>query len=121
MLDFCFGTWYYDYRKLNIRKENKMTTELEELGKENGKVKYDGVTYYLLHQAYVTYNTDYIDDVCYTAQATDQDGEEYTINWRCTYAWINQLCNMDDESNACDWDKPAEIIDRTRHDVIKRN
>lgn len=43
----------------------------------------------------------------YEAAATDADGNKYNVIWTIRDDWDNE---SGDESDACDWDNPAEII-----------
>ena len=74
-----------------------------------GTTTYNGVTLTLRQQAYldVTYYRGRNGDAVYAATANDASGNLWRVEWEI----INHDC--DDESNACDWDAPADawIID----------
>lgn len=82
-----------------------------------GTVAHDGKTLILTEQAYMdNYGTN--GAVRYYAHAVDYDGNIYRIAWDTTAAWDDECEKakngeysgyLDDESNACDWDNPAEI------------
>lgn len=67
----------------------------------NNTVTHNSKTYTLTQDAYITGNgsRDY-----YRAHAVDADNNEYYIIWDIVDA------ESDDESNACDWKKPSDII-----------
>jgi len=102
-----------------------------------GTVVFGGKTYILTQQAYCdSYGTD--GGVRYYAHAVatdDTDDNEYKVIWDTTEEWDNHQAGGDihpaeqddkgdviapnemtcsfceDESNACDWDKPVEVIE----------
>lgn len=55
----------------------------------------------LTQDAYITSNGVYN---CYEALAVDADGNDYKVIWDI----LDAQC--DDESNACDWSTPSNII-----------
>jgi len=102
-----------------MRGEGIMKIYSEYLGKEfdteelknNGDVEYKGKKLYLLQQAYIdNYGTD--GEVIYKTTAIDEDGKDYTVIWTPynndgEYYYDdegNYRGNVEDESNACDWD-----------------
>ena len=93
-----------------------------------GTVTYEGKVYTLTQQAYAdNYGTD--GDVAYYASAVDADGTDYKVTWHCTpeyeaaearvqaaYNDANEpdgrdLSLVEDESNACDWATPYDVIE----------
>ena len=87
--------------------------------KDYGTVEFEGKTYTLTQDAYAeNYGTD--GAVRYYAAAVDADGNEYLVTWETTEQWdeaqeeyketseVNGY--IEDESNACDWDSPIEVI-----------
>jgi len=85
-----------------------------------GTVNHEGVELALAQQAYAdNYGTD--GGVRYYAKAIDAQGNEYKVAWDTTAAWDaaeaayqadpqNARPN-EDESEACDWSAPAEVIE----------
>jgi hypothetical protein len=91
-----------------------------------GKIKHNGVTINLTEQAYISnYGTD--GDVRYYADGVDTKGNKYQVSWELTPERQEQEerhhterhgdtydgveCNCcDDESEACDWDNPCEVV-----------
>ena len=69
-----------------------------------GTTTYNGVTLTLTQYAYLDGPDG---DAVYTATAKDASGNVWRVRWEI----LNHDC--DDESNACDWDAPADawIID----------
>lgn len=90
-----------------------------------GTVNYQGKILTLTQQAYAdNYGTN--GGVRYYAHAVDADGNEYIVAWDTTGEWDTQreiykrdgdstdegaraLAYVEDESNACDWDSPANV------------
>lgn len=113
------------------------TTEKKANEKEYGTVEFGGKTYILTQQAYCNnYGTD--GGVRYYAHAVaadDADDATYKVVWDTTEEWDNHQsggeehpreydddnneiypngmsCNFcEDESNACDWDKPVNVYE----------
>jgi hypothetical protein len=107
----------------------------EDLDKANGTIEHGGTTLHLLEQAVAdNYGTDGL--IRYYARAIDAEGTEYRIAWDTTDEWdlaneferlmaesnpnddqiarIEELADMvlpdvNDESNACDWDAPVSV------------
>ena len=84
-----------------------------------GTVTHEGVELALSQQAYAdNYGTD--GGVRYFAKAIDVDGNEYRVSWDTTAAWdANEAAYQadpesntpnEDESEACDWTSPAEVV-----------
>lgn len=87
---------------------------------ENGKMVmvYNGIEI-ALNQAPSAEN--YQERVCYDTTGRDAAGNEYYLRWDTTDRWdaANEAgidengapCDayFEDESNACDWDEPAEV------------
>lgn len=92
-----------------------------------GTVNFKGKTYTLMQSAYVE---NYRGGVAYFAAAKDADGNDYTVRWNTTPEWDEAQAEaeriakqyepstapsyeypalLDDESNACDWDNPADV------------
>ena len=67
----------------------------------NNTVTINSKTYTLTQDAYI--DSDGSRDY-YTAHAVDADNNEYYIIWDIVDA------ESDDESNACDWENPSDII-----------
>lgn len=59
-----------------------------------GIITFAGKTLYLQQQAYMHDTTD---DCYYRAQAIDDDGNEYFVNWEIIDPYA------DNEEDACDW------------------
>lgn len=79
----------------------------------------DGTTLALTQQAYAdNHGTD--GGVRYYAGAIDEDGNAYRVSWDTTAAWDareaayradpENAAPAEDESDACDWSAPAEIV-----------
>lgn len=69
-----------------------------------GKVTFNGKDYTLTQQPYVD---GYDNNVRYYASAVDANGEEYKVAWKVkSNIDINEI---EDESDACDWDKPVDV------------
>lgn len=84
-----------------------------------GTVDYNNKTYYFTQQAYSN-NYETNGEVRYYATAIDSKENEYQVCWLTTAEWdeANDTATDDDydsiiedESNACEWDKPYEIIE----------
>ena len=75
-----------------------------------GTVAWNGNTLRLQQQAYCdNYGTD--GAVRYYAHAIDENGNCYRVAWDTTAAWdAREPEEANDESDACDWDNPVEII-----------
>lgn len=87
--------------------------------KKFGTVNHDGITLALTQQAYANnYGTD--GGVCYRASAIDAEGRAYLARWDTTDAWDareaayradpENASPAEDESEACDWSAPVEIV-----------
>jgi len=72
-----------------------MTEERKQELAKNGTVQHNRKTLYLLQQAYVN-NKGTHGDVCYNANAIDEDGNEYYITWDTTKTWdaLTEGANM---------------------------
>lgn len=75
-----------------------------------GTVEFNGATLTLTQQPYMdrvmrTDSQGRHDYECYTAHATDADGNEYVVEWRIRPEWMDG--DRDDESTACDWSEYA--------------
>lgn len=80
--------------------------------KEYGAVSYEGKTLALTQQAYAS-NYGTFGGVVYKAHAIDEEGNVYTVTWQTTEEWDNaepDSAIFNDESNACDWDNPYDVI-----------
>lgn len=60
--------------------------------------------YALIQDAYVT---GALNDPYYEASAIDEQGNEYMVIWEILD--LENFAELEDESNACDWDNPSEI------------
>ena len=60
--------------------------------------------YALIQDAYVT---GALANPYYTASAIDEQGNEYMVIWDIKD--LENYAELEDESNACDWDNPSEI------------
>ena len=89
---------------------------------EFGTVEHDGRILALTQQAYCdAYGTE--GEVSYYARAINDAGDIYKVRWDTTADWDARCAavqaemqageditdHLDDESDACDWDSPAEI------------
>jgi hypothetical protein len=85
-----------------------------------GTINYDGKTYILTEQAYLE---NYQGETAYFAHAKDSDGNDYKVVWMTCTAWEEASAKynktgkdedydsiLDDESNACIWDEPYDVI-----------
>ena len=86
---------------------------LEELKKENGTATIDGVKYVLIEQPYVDDIMDgYSSRTMYNAHAVLADAplDEYGYTDLYVIRWAPKpgFEEIEDESDACDWDKPSE-------------
>jgi hypothetical protein len=73
---------------------------------QNGILTHAGIEYALLDNAYAeNYGTD--NQVRYYANAIDGAGVKYKVTWETVAYDCTDL--PDDESMACDWDKPISI------------
>jgi len=61
-------------------------------------VTIDGNTITLTQQAYISESGD-----GYQAHGTDAQGNEYMVHW-------DIVADSDDESDACEWDKPTKAV-----------
>ena len=89
------------------------------MAKNYGTVEFKGTIYALTQDAYCdNYGTD--GAVRYYASAVDASGNKYLVAWETTQAWneaqelykqTNEVSGfIEDESNACDWDNPIEVV-----------
>ena len=53
-----------------------------------------------------TVDNPYLDGNVYKAIAVDQYDNQYQITWKINHPDFE---NLEDESEACDWDKPVEV------------
>lgn len=89
-----------------------------------GTVTYEGKEYILTQQPYIMGRIN--EDPCYLASAIDSEGNEYEVEWELNKetkeAYIEierqrkagEIPNyslVEDESTACDWDNPIEIME----------
>lgn len=51
----------------------------------------------------------------YTAQAVDENGNEYFLFWETLDDY--DINTAEDDESACDWDKPKMILNEMHHDV----
>ena len=87
-----------------------------------GTVNFEGVEYFLTQDAYT--QGDWESGISYIASAVDAEGNEYLVEWELNqstqeaYEKIEeQKINgeepdyylIQDEGNACDWDKPVAV------------
>ena len=105
-------------------------------GKEYGVVEFGGNTYILTQQAYCdNYGTDGgVRYYAHAVSADDADMGKYKVVWATTPEWDNhqkggsthpketdneghdiypndETCDFcEDESNACDWDSPVDVV-----------
>jgi hypothetical protein len=66
-------------------------------------VIFDGKEYTLTQDAYIS-----SDGKTYQATAVDKNGDDYMVYWD-VIDWDN-IDEIDDESNMCDWDNAANVI-----------
>lgn len=80
--------------------------------------KKTGIIVRLIEDAYCVNNNSY------EARAEDDNGNHYIVRWVTVDGWEDHVYNWDtgqcavdgclgsceDESNACDWDSPIEIV-----------
>lgn len=88
--------WMEDYIREN-EEENKMFETLNETN--STIVTVDGTELRTTQEPYLNGEN-------YTANAVDQDDNEYKINWEINHPDFE---NLEDESEACDWDNPVEV------------
>lgn len=60
----------------------------------------------MYHKTYKLSHQPYIDGEFYSAHANDKMGNEYMIHWEIK---VDDIENLEDESEACDWDHPLFI------------
>ena len=72
-----------------------------------GTVQHAGKTLNLTQIAFLDCDGSNNGERYYSAGAVDADGNEYKVRWE-----IYDGFDGDDESNACDWDKPSLIVER---------
>lgn len=96
-----------------------MTNKKEDFG----TVNFEGKEFKVTQQAYVNN-----DGTEYYATAADKIGNKFLITWETTEKWnlsvelyglelrskdldvnMDGLVDVEDESNACDWDNPASV------------
>ena len=75
---------------------------LWELEDRWGSVEHEGTTWYLTQQPYITSAGG---RPWYEAIAISADGDTARIEWAVVDEWED----IEDESEACDWDKPASV------------
>lgn len=110
---------YLEGKKIKNLKENNMTNY--------GTVTYEGKEYILIQQAYIMgvgIEEWSNEEVYYLANAIDSKGNEYEVEWELNedtkkaYNEIErqreaeELPNyslVEDESTACDWDRPVDV------------
>ena len=110
---------YLEGKKIKNLKENNMTNY--------GTVTYEGKEYALIQQAYiggVGIEEWRSEEVYYLANAIDSEGNEYEIEWELN-EYTKEVYNeierqrkageipnyslVEDESTACDWDRPVDV------------
>lgn len=79
-------------------------TKLNELKNKYGSVRFNCREYVLIQDTYVT---GALANPYYTASAIDENGNEYMVVWEIKD--LENFAELEDESNACDWDNPSEI------------
>ncbi|MCT6924118.1 hypothetical protein [Metasolibacillus sp.] len=73
-------------------------------------VNFEGKEITLTQEAYIsgTHEAPY-----YEATGVDVEGNEVTVKWEIKAHWLNEDGSLngelEDESEACDWDNPSEI------------
>lgn len=86
--------------------DGKVEYKTEEFGHD---ITFNGVTYRLTQEAYISNNTsDYYDmdeELYYTAEAVSEKGELARIVWKAREDWKE----IEDEQEICDWDNPAKV------------
>ena len=88
--------WMEDYIREN-KEEIKMFETLNETN--STIVTVDGTELRTTQEPYLNGDN-------YTANAVDQDDNEYKIIWEITHPDFE---NLEDESEACDWDNPVSV------------
>ena len=72
-----------------------------------GTITFNGQVFTLTQEAYAdNFGTD--GGVRYYAGAVDTDGNEHQVTWGLKIS-IEDYKNLEDESNACDWDNPISV------------
>ncbi len=77
--------------------------------RDYGTITWQGKTLRLTN---IPQSDNYQDTVAYYGCAEDDDGNIYDVRWSITDAWANREPTegaYDDESDACDWDNPADV------------
>lgn len=73
-------------------------------------VKFEGKEITLTQEAYLTGTQE---APYYEATGTDQEGNEVTVKWEIKPQWLSEdgtlNGELEDESDACDWDSPVEV------------
>ncbi|ALX50486.1 hypothetical protein AOX59_18965 [Lentibacillus amyloliquefaciens] len=70
---------------------------------ENGSVKENETEIAISQQPYIDGPAD--EKPIYRALGIDQEGNEYEVKWEVVDYWQA----LEDESEMCDWDSPAEV------------
>ena len=82
-----------------------------EVVKMTQTVKFEGKEFTLTQDAYVDGTNE---NPYYKAAGIDSDGNKVIVKWEMYPHWFNEdgLHNseMEDEGDACDWDKPVDVI-----------
>lgn len=79
-------------------------SEQDIINRTFGSIDFEGKELILLQDPYLDTLIPRWESGCYRADAIDLDENSYRIIWEIENA------DCDDESDACDWDKPAEIF-----------
>lgn len=69
----------------------------------------------LMQEAYASWHPCYNNRCCYEALAVDEDGIEYRVFWDILDEYN---ARFDGEEFACNWDKPAAVINQDTGEVI---
>lgn len=77
---------------------------------EMEKVEFEGKTYTLTQEAYITESGGV---TCYEASGIDEDGNDVTVTWDIKDVWLDedgQLNGLlEDGGEACDWNNPVSV------------
>ena len=71
-----------------------------------GTINHNGKTLTLTQQAYLHCDGSDTGERYYRASAVDAEGNDYRVRWE-----LYEGFDGEDESEACDWDSPSEIVE----------
>jgi len=82
-----------------------------EVVKMTQTVKFEGKEITLTQDPYLDGTHE---DPCYKAAGVDTEGNDVVVKWEIYEHWLNEDGSLngelEDESDACDWDNPVDVI-----------